>query len=88
MVEDPEMDDSGYRRDRPDPVSPWRLRGSGIIFVLVAIALILAIGFFYMTRDDGGNVNSTLESSEPADSAARVVGNAALNAADMLRNDH
>lgn len=63
-----------------------RLRGSGVIFALVAIALILAIGFFYLTkeREDKQDRVAT-EAVESADSAARVVENAAQDAADSLR---
>jgi len=72
----------------PDPPVA-RPRGSLIIFLLVAIALILAIGFFYMTkdrRDDQADV--VIDSANSADSAAHVVGDAARNAAAMLRNRH
>ena len=60
-------------------------RGTGLIFVLVALALILAIGFFYMTKDhepDQGRVLT--EAAESADSAARVVSDAAHKAANRF----
>lgn len=62
-----------------------RSRGTGLIFVLVALALILAIGFFYMTKDREPDQGRALtEAVESADSAARVVGDAAQNAADRF----
>lgn len=74
-------------QERPEDMIPAeRLRGSGVIFALVAIALILAIGFFYLTkeREDKQDRVAT-EAVESADSAARVVENAAQDAADSLR---
>ncbi len=63
-----------------------RSRGSGVIFALVAIALILAIGFFYLTKEREDKESRVItEAAESADSAARIVGNAAQDAADSLR---
>ena len=60
-------------------------RGTGLIFVLVALALILAIAFFYITKDRQSDQGRVLtEAAESADSAARVVSNAAHNAADSF----
>lgn len=62
-----------------------RSRGSGLIFALVAIALILAIGFFYLTKDREDDQSRVVtEAAESVDSAARVVGDAAQNAADSF----
>ncbi|HEX7876902.1 MAG TPA: hypothetical protein VF489_10005 [Sphingobium sp.] len=62
-------------------------RGSGLIFVLIAIALILAITFFYLTKDrESDQSRAVTQAVESADSAARVVGNAAQNAADRLKD--
>lgn len=69
--------------DEPAPVA-GRSRGSLIIFALVAIALILAVGFFYVTKDRGDGQADTL--TEAPDSAAHVVSNAAKDAADKLQN--
>lgn len=86
MDEDRRTESSMPHRDSAEPVS-GRSRGSLIIFVLVAIALILAIGFFYMTKDQNDRPADALTTTaESADSAAHVVGNAAKSAADRLRN--
>lgn len=82
MVDDPKKDDLA-REDSDEMISTERSRGSGIIFVLVAIALILAISFFYLTKErDEGPVGQITES----DSAAYVIGDSARDAADTLRN--
>ncbi|ANI77030.1 hypothetical protein [Sphingobium sp. EP60837] len=63
-----------------------RLRGTGVIFALVTIALILAITFFYLTKEREEKESRVItEAAESADSAARVVGNAAHDAANRLR---
>jgi len=74
-------------QDRPDEIiQADRSRGSGVIFALVAIALILAITFFYLTKEREDRESRIItEAAESADSAARVVGNAAHEAADRLR---
>ncbi|WP_340265107.1 hypothetical protein [Sphingobium mellinum] len=92
------MAEDGRRgEDLPDGEPPDSLddlndieaaRGTGLIFLLVALALILAIGFFYMTKDrepDQGRVLT--EAAESADSAARVVGDAAQKAADKFERN-
>ncbi|NIJ16172.1 hypothetical protein [Sphingobium vermicomposti] len=70
-----------------DASEPADARGSGLIFFLIAIALILAIGFFYLTKDreneQGRNVT---EAAASADDAVRLVGDAADNAAGQLVN--
>lgn len=88
MDEDRRTESSMPHKDSTEPVSvSGRSRGSLIIFVLVAIALILAIGFFYMTKDRNDRPADALTTTaESADSAAHVVGNAAKSAADRLRN--
>ena len=90
MVEDRRNDGPA---SGPEPVedenSVEQARGSGLIFVLIAIALVLAISFFYLTKDrDDGQSRVVTEAVEAADSAARVVGDAAENAADQLSNRH
>lgn len=66
-----------------------RSRGSGVIFALVAIALILAITFFYFTKEREDKESRVItEAAESADSAARVVGNAAQDAAHRFRQQN
>lgn len=86
MVEDPRSGGPAPEHEPVEDVSRVeQSRGSGLIFVLIAIALILAIGFFYLTKDRESDQSRVLmEAAESADSAARVVGNAAENAADRL----
>ena len=88
MVEDGR---SGGRYDGDDPPDDLnrveRSPGSGLIFALVAIALILAISFFYLTKDREANQGNVITQAEDSsDSAARIVGDAAQNAADTLRD--
>nr|WP_242124760.1 hypothetical protein [Sphingobium sp. Sx8-8] len=76
----------------PDPTMA-RPRGSLIIFALVAIALILAIGFFYLTKEGNGDqadrlIEAANSAANSSDSAAHVVGDAAKNAANALYNKH
>lgn len=80
--------DEGRKDDSYEPASvPGRSRGSLIIFALVAIALLLAIGFFYMTKErNDSRADALTEAAGSVDSAAHVVGDAAKNAADTLRN--
>ncbi|KKW92187.1 hypothetical protein [Sphingobium chungbukense] len=64
-----------------------RSRGSLVIFILVALALILAVGFFYATKGNHDRgADALIDAADAPDSAARVVGNAAKNAADRLQN--
>ncbi|AEG48848.1 hypothetical protein Sphch_1158 [Sphingobium chlorophenolicum L-1] len=81
--------DEGRKDESHEPASvPGRSRGSLIIFLLVAMALVLAIGFFYMTKDrDDRPADAMMQAVEAPDSAAHVVGDAAMNAADAVR-DH
>lgn len=85
----------GEHPTRPDdpPVYMSRVersRGSGVVFALVAIALVLAIGFFYMTNDHRKDraADSVTHAADSVDDAAKVVGQAAKNAADTLRNQN
>ena len=77
-------------QDRPEEMMrAERSRSSGVIFALVAIALILAITFFYLTKEREDRESRVItEAAESADSAARVVGNAAQQAADRLRQQN
>ncbi|MFC3442005.1 hypothetical protein ACFOKF_12580 [Sphingobium rhizovicinum] len=87
MVEEPF---SSQRGDAPDRSVVERSRGSGVVFALVALALILAIGFFYLTNDrrEDRQADAVTEAAGSVDDAARVVGDAAKNAADALRNQN
>jgi len=73
--------DSGSLADRP--------RRGGMVFALVALALVLAIGFFYMTTERRADraADKVTRAAGTVDDAARVVSEAAKNAADRLRND-
>ena len=80
---DPPLD-----REQPDQmIETQRSRGSTVIFAIVAIALILAIGFFYLTKERESRVGDTLiEAADSPDSAAHVVGDAAQNEAERLNS--
>ncbi|QPI74328.1 hypothetical protein IZV00_07040 [Sphingobium sp. Cam5-1] len=68
-------------------IETQRSRGSTVIFAIVAIALILAIGFFYLTKERENRVGDTLiEAADSPDSAAHVIGDAAQNEAARLNN--
>lgn len=72
-----------------DMIPGERSRGTGVIFALVAIALILAIGFFYLTKErEDKQTRVITEAAESADSAARVIENAAHDAADDLHRQN
>ena len=88
MVEDGRSDPSVVDDEPPEDMNRIeRSRGSGVIFALVAIALILAIGFFYLTKErESGPDTVVTDAAESVDSAATVVGDAAQKAADQLRN--
>lgn len=79
------------RGDDAGPPTPQgeRSRGNGVVFALVALALILAIGFFYLTNEKRGDwqADAMTKAAGSIDDAAKVVGDAAKNAADKLRND-
>lgn len=62
--------------------------GSGVVFAIVAIALILAIIFFYLTSDarDDRRSEAVTKAAGTLDDAARHVGDAAREAADGLRD--
>lgn len=83
--------DPGRRDDPPVQVNiVERSRGSGVVFALVALALILAIGFFYLTNDrrDDRQAEAVTGAAQSVDDAAKMVGDAAKDAADKLRNDN
>lgn len=85
------VDDQDGRAHPSEPIEDVsgveQTRGSGVIFILVAIALILAISFFYLTKDrDDEQSRVMTETAQTADSAADVVSDAAQQAANRLRD--
>ncbi|WHO40409.1 hypothetical protein PMI04_007395 [Sphingobium sp. AP49] len=86
------MGDDPYRGDAPrtDRGVDRPAGNGGLIFALVAIALILAIGFFYLTneRREDRRADAVTHAADSVDNAARIVGDAAKNAADDLRNNN
>ncbi|MEK7343873.1 MAG: hypothetical protein AABZ73_08635 [Pseudomonadota bacterium] len=83
MFEDPVPPDRGP----PEPVNKGE-RGSGVIFALVVIALILAIIFFYLTREarEDRRAEAVTRAASVVDDAARAMGDTAKTAADRLRD--
>lgn len=65
-----------------------RSHGRRISFALVAIALILAVGFYYLTSEKRRDrpAESVTKAAASVDNAARVVGDAARDAADDMRS--
>ncbi|WP_369680234.1 hypothetical protein [Novosphingobium sp. Chol11] len=90
MVEVGGRGDPPQDEERPDDmIQAEKSRGSGVIFALVAIALILAIGFFYLTKEREDKESRVItEAAESADSATRVIENAAHDAASSLRRQN
>ena len=87
MVEGGRRDPPLDREQRDQMIETQRSRGSTVIFAIVAIALILAIGFFYLTKERENRVGDTLiEAADSPDSAAHVIGDAAQNEAARLNN--
>jgi len=71
-----------------DPSETGRQHGSGLVFLLVTLALILAIGFFYLSKDrPDRQADRVTQAANSADDAARMVGDAARNAANAFRKD-
>ncbi|MDV5822659.1 hypothetical protein [Sphingobium naphthae] len=74
-------------RDPPSPPPPEPPQSnSGVILALVAIALILAISFFYLTneRRQDRQADAVTDAAASADNAVQAMGDAARNAADDL----
>ncbi|MGE4322572.1 MAG: hypothetical protein AB7E60_06025 [Sphingobium sp.] len=59
------------------------------MFAIIAIALILAIAFFYMAKErrQDRRTDALMQAAGSVDETTRIVGDAAKNAADALRND-
>jgi hypothetical protein len=86
MVHDP------LRQDDLPAHAPMaeRSHGSGLVFTLVALALVLAIGFFYVTNEsrDDRRADAVTQAADSVDRAASRAGDAARNAADSPRQDN
>ena len=76
---DPPGDDG-----RPGAFEPGR---SAMTFLIVALALVLAIGYFFLTserRADRGS-DAVTQMADDVDNGARAVGDAAAGSLDRLR---
>lgn len=87
MVKSGRGRDLPAERGRPDDMTQaGQSRGTGVIFALVAIALTLAIAFFYLTRESEVRESRAItEAAETDDSAARLVEDAAHDAVRAVR---
>lgn len=65
-----------------------RRGGSGVILAIIALALAVAVGFFYFASESRENAESdaVIGAAESVGDAARSVGDAAQDAADKLKN--
>lgn len=81
------MTDDPARRDSEPGDFVDKGGGSGVVFALVTVALILAIIFFYLTRDarEDRRSDAVTKAAGALDEAARRVGDAASETADRLR---
>ncbi|MGC4250538.1 MAG: hypothetical protein QM605_03445 [Sphingobium sp.] len=83
--EPPQADPSGGPAHSSDAGRP---HGSGLVFLLIALALILAIGFFYMSKErEDRRADRVTDAANAVDGAATIVGDAARNAADSFRRN-
>ncbi|MDX3900312.1 MAG: hypothetical protein QHC40_07370 [Sphingobium sp.] len=64
-------------------------RSSGVVLAIVAIALLLAIGFFFLAgRHPGSKEDAALtKAARTVDDGARSIGDAASHTLDRLRNN-
>ncbi len=71
--------------ETPEPPGPPR-PNSGVVLGLVTLALVLAVGFFYLTNDDRRDrrADAVTQAAASADEAVQAMGDAARNAADDL----
>lgn len=65
------------------------LPGSGMTFFLIVLALLLAIAFFYITKESRSDrrADAVTEAAETVDNATSSVARAAEKAAGKLRQD-
>lgn len=61
----------------------------GVVYLIVGLALLLAIGFFFIAEKNKQDARSTAvtKAAEKIDDAAQSVGDAAGRAFDRLRNE-
>jgi hypothetical protein len=92
MGDDPGRPIAGRAAEQPIHNRTIVERGGngGMIFAIVALALVLAIGFFFMTaeRRDDARTEAVTGAAQSVDEAARAVGDAAKDAANKLRNNN
>lgn len=83
------IDSAGDRR-RSDPVDGPGSHGRLIPLVLIVIALVLAVSFFYLTNDKRRDrpAQSVTNAAASVDHAARAVGDAARNAANDMSKEN
>ena len=69
------------------PLNCHRRRG-GMVFVIVAMALLLAIGFFFLTnqRREDAQSRAITDAAETVDNGIRSIGDAAQSAMEKLRD--
>ncbi|WP_062731243.1 hypothetical protein [Sphingobium abikonense] len=67
------------------PSEPPRSK-SGVVLGVVALALVLAVGFFYLTNDDRRDrrADAVTQAAASADEAVQAMGDATRNAANDL----
>lgn len=89
------MDTNHSDRSRGDNHEQGNIRrnpglpGSGMTFVLIAIAVLFAIAFFYMTKvsQSDRRAEAVTEAAASVDNATSSIGRAAEKAAGKLRQD-
>jgi uncharacterized protein HemX len=66
-----------------------RPRGRGVVVALILVAVILAVAFFYMTKESRQDeqADKINHAAESVDRAAKAVGDAARNTADKLKDE-
>ncbi len=64
-------------------------RSSGVVLAIVAIALLLAIGFFFFAerRSDSREDTALTNAAQTVDDGARSIGDAASHTLERLRNN-
>lgn len=77
------------RRHLPEDCLARQARRRGLVFTLIAVALLLAISFFYLTNQqrDDRVADDVTQAASSADNAVISISDAAKNAADAMRKD-